>query len=215
MTRVEWQQLAPPTDPIALDRVKDALKPELENTQSSEWSKDLLLLALSTTGLTVVLAIGAFTLGGWELDMIPTRFFTLVPVLLIQLLAMVSCVAPRATRLGQFTVFLAPITFLLMVMLRPESEPTMNHPWVCSVSHFALAVLPLLIGFRVLAHAAISPWRAISAGLAAGSVGALLGELACGQGSTHIAMFHVPAWIFTAAIAYFVSRQIRPKSYAP
>ena len=47
------------------------------------------------------------------------------------------------------------------------------------------------------------------------AAGALLGELACGRGSAHVLLFHLPAWWLVAGAVVALARLQRPTSFAP
>lgn len=87
--------------------------------------------------------------------------------------------------------------------------------WVCTVSHVAVAVVPLTVALLLLRNAAFHPWRALVAGLCVGTTGAFLGELACAQGGLHVALYHLSAWALVAVAALAVSKSLQPRSFAP
>ena len=71
------------------------------------------------------------------------------------------------------------------------------------------------IGYRARRSFAATSWRFLAAGLAVGATGALVGELACGRGWQHVALYHVSAWLLVAAVSLIVGRRRSPLSYAP
>jgi hypothetical protein len=87
--------------------------------------------------------------------------------------------------------------------------------WVCSASHFALDLVPAWIALRALGGAAWTWPRALAAGVGAGTAGALLGELACRRGPTHVLVHHVGAWLAIVTLVVVVSRARRPRAFAP
>jgi hypothetical protein len=60
-----------------------------------------------------------------------------------------------------------------------------------------------------------SPLRSVVAGLAAGSTGAVVGELVCAQSAAHVALFHLTTWGAVGLAVVILSSTLSPRSYAP
>ena len=93
-----------------------------------------------------------------------------------------------------------------MVATRGEGGPSSSPEWLCTVTHLAVGIVPVALAVRMLSGAAFGVGRAVAAGLGAGAIGALLGELACGRGSAHVLLFHLPAWWLVAGAVVALAR---------
>lgn len=207
--------LARPPDPAALARVRAALDGELKLPPPRSWRKDLLLFALVSAGLTLAAALAIKATSGWTDAGFAGRAAGLASLAAIQLTGAYASISPRARRAQIATATLAPLAMLLLVLLRGPGQPSLASPWVCTFSHLGLASVPLTVGLLLVRRAAVTPLRALAAGLTAGTVGASLGELACGQGAAHIAVYHALAWALAVILALLVSRGLKPDSFAP
>ncbi len=87
--------------------------------------------------------------------------------------------------------------------------------WFCALSHAGADLLPLGLALHLLRKSAPSLPRALLAGVAAGSCGAMVGEAGCGQSWQHVLVFHGGAWLLIAGAALLLSRWLKPVSYAP
>lgn len=107
-------------------------------------------------------------------------------------------------------------TAVALVALRLSGgTPSPLPEWVCTASHLAAALPGALLALRALREVAPSPLRATVLGAAAGTTGALVGELGCGQGAAHVALFHLSAWAVVAAVVALAARSLERRSYAP
>jgi hypothetical protein len=140
--------------------------------------------------------------------------------LLIALLALavgggIASLAPRGRGWTAVMLVAAPLTMVALVGARGAGLPSATPGWVCSVSHVGLGLIPLAVGLWALRQSAWSWPRALTVGLGAGTAGAFLGELACHQGARHVLVHHLGAWLFIALACLAISRQLKPRSYAP
>jgi hypothetical protein len=179
------------------------------------WRGDALLLVLSTTAFTFVLVMTLGLLHGWAEGSPSRRVITVAFIAGVQLLACWAAIAPSARNAQRATLWLLPITMVALVALRETGAPLRTPPWACSAGHVLLGLGPLVIVLLLLRKAAITTNRALAAGAAVGSIGAISGEFGCGLGPLHVAEYHLPAWIFTIALTWWMSRQVRPASFAP
>lgn len=200
--------------PAALERIRAAARAELARAPRFDWRRDALRLFAITALLSVVVVTVAHFAGGWAVHA-GDRALTLTLLLSVQALGALAAFAPRARPLQLVTLSLAALGMVALVLLRGEGAPSASHGITCTLSHVALAIGPLVAGVALLRHAAFAPSRALAAGSAIGTVGAFAGELVCGQGARHVALFHVPAWLVAVGLALFVSRRLRPLSFAP
>ena len=87
--------------------------------------------------------------------------------------------------------------------------------WLCSISHLAVDVVPAGVALWLLRGGAWHPLRAVAAGLAAGTVGLLVGEIGCERGLAHVLVYHLGFWLVAAATFLLATRWLRPRSFAP
>ena len=87
--------------------------------------------------------------------------------------------------------------------------------WLCSISHLAVDLVPAGVALWLLRGGAWHPLRAVAAGLAAGTVGLLVGEIGCERGLTHVLIYHLGFWLVAAAVFLLATRRLRPRSFAP
>lgn len=215
MTRLDDAlQTRPPLSPDALARIQAAAHGELSRRARS-WRKDAARLVAVTFGLTAAAALSTELAGAWISSVLSMRWATLVLLVVTQLFAAYVAIAPgrRLARVG--AVLAAAAAMVALVALRGAGLPSSAPQWTCTVSHLGLDLLPAIAAVFLLRHLAPNPVRALVAGLSAGATGAVLGELACGRGSLHVLLFHVPAWIAVSLLTLVVSRRLRPLSYAP
>jgi len=203
----------PSVDAAALERARLAARAELGRPRRT-WRRDASLIIGSAAALTV-LALGlTFALGAW----VPHAGSQLAAVVLlfgVQVAGGYAAIAPRARVSRLAAVALAPAACAAMLALRGAGTPSATPPWVCTVSHLGLDVVPPGLLLVLLRNAAPSRSRALVGGLSVGTVGAVLGEVACGQGWEHVARYHLPAWLGVMGLAWLGARWLAPRSYAP
>ena len=74
---------------------------------------------------------------------------------------------------------------------------------------------PAGVALWLLRGGAWHPLRAVAAGLAAGTVGLLVGEIGCERGLAHVLVYHLGFWLVAAATFLLATRWLRPRSFAP
>ena len=127
-----------------------------------------------------------------------------------------SALSPRGRWLRLVGGLMAMASAATLVLMRGEaSAPSSVPAWVCALSHFAVGLGPLAVSVIALRASVFRPARALVAGLAVGTSGALLGELACAQDWRHVAGYHLTAWALIAVVEVVVSRFLKPRSFAP
>jgi predicted lipid-binding transport protein (Tim44 family) len=173
------------------------------------------LLTALLAGFTVVLAGALGIAGSWAVNVGPARFFDVALLLLAIGCGSWAAIAPPSRRRATLSLGSAALAMIATVALRGPGQPSSLPPWVCTVSHLGVDLAPLAFVLWRMRVAAPSVWRALAGGLAAGVPGAALGELACGQGARHVALFHLPAWLLVVALSWAASRKLRPTLFAP
>ncbi|HLK99195.1 MAG TPA: DUF1109 domain-containing protein [Myxococcaceae bacterium] len=127
-----------------------------------------------------------------------------------------SSLSPRGRWLRLVGGLMAMASAAALVLMRGSVAPVSSVPaWVCTLSHFAVGLGPLAVSVIALRACVFRPARALIAGLAVGTSGALLGELACAQDWRHVAGYHLTAWALIAVVEVVVSRFLKPRSFAP
>ena len=204
-----------PAPDEGMNQLRAAVFAELEVPPARSWRGDVLmvigvcwLLLLATAGVM-------FAAGQLEPALLLQRTLPLTALLVIGAVCAFASLAPRrpGQLLGGFVV--AVVGLVGLVMVRGEGHVSAAAPWVCTVSHLALGVGPLVLALALLRKSALSPARAALTGLGVGTTGAMLGELACGQSWAHVAVWHLSAWVGLAMVAMVASRRLVPRSFAP
>lgn len=136
-------------------------------------------------------------------------------LLLLQAAGAWAALAPGRALARGVTVLAAAAVMAELVIGRGAGLPSQTPPWVCTVSHVGFDLIPLVLVLRALRWMSPQPVRALVAGLVAGTVGALSGEVVCGQSARHVALFHLPAWLLVVLAALLLSRWLKPRSFAP
>ncbi len=202
---------APPT------AAKEACLRELAKGPSRRpWRTEALWLALAPLAAGALVGAGAFLAGAAEAAWVQGRALPLAVLALAGALGGALAVAPHRRGLRALAVALLLGAQVLLVLTRLDVHGVSAVPgWVCTANHVAVGLLPLGVALWLLRRAAHSPLRALTAGLSAGTAGALVGELACGQGAAHVAVFHLGAWAAVTALCVLLSRRQRRYSFAP
>jgi hypothetical protein len=207
----------PRRDGAALDRTLAAVRGELALKRPvRRWRTEVAWVVAASAGLGTAVALVLMAFGQLSVS------FLLGRAPLLALLAATSAVcawgglAPRARGLRLWGVGMALFSAAALVLARVpvQAEPTLPE-WICTASHVGVGSIPLIVAVVFLRNAAFQPLRAVVMGLSAGTTGAFLGELACGQGWRHVAGYHVSAWAIVAVAALVMSRSLEPRSYAP
>ncbi|WP_225412707.1 DUF1109 domain-containing protein [Stigmatella hybrida] len=127
-----------------------------------------------------------------------------------------GALSPHGRQARRVGIALSAVSAAVLVLGRatPHAAPTLSG-WVCTASHAGVALLPMAVALLTLRSAAFHPLRALNAGLAVGTAGALVGELACTQDWRHVAGYHLSAWALVAGVSLALSRFLKPRSFAP
>lgn len=199
----------------ASDRLRAAVFAELEVPAARSWRGDVLWV-IGVCGL-VAAAVGVALIAGGAATVthLADRAAAIAGLLAIGAGCAFTALAPRRrSRLG-VGFALAAIGMVGLVLARQTSSVSSAPAWVCTLTHFTVAVAPLLFGLSLLRKSAVDPIRAGLLGLAIGTTGAIVGELACEQSWAHVAIWHLGAWALVGAVAALAARRIVPRSFAP
>ena len=199
-------------------RVRDAAQEELRRVPVAvPWQRQALravaaLLAFSALALLVSVLAGIGP--GARLGEKAALFGVLLGA---QAVGIWSIAAPFSRRRLAVAVAAAAVAGLAVALARAGS-PGFAGPspdWLCSISHLAVDVVPAGVALWLLRGGAWHPLRAVAAGLAAGTVGLLVGEIGCERGLAHVVVYHLGIWLVAAATFLLATRRLRPRSFAP
>ena len=213
--RLDLLRPAPPKE-ASLAAVRAAMLAEAARPRTT-WRAMALRLMLALFGTTLLVGVAALGSGAADVATFASRWLTLSCLAVTgPLLAFVAAQPGRPWFKAVAWLFAAGSAAAL-VLTRPASVAALATApeWVCTASHVAMAVPAAAVGLWLLRGMAVSHWRAVAVGLAAGTTGALGGELFCGRDAGHVALFHLLAWGLSAsAVLGLAARQPR-RSYAP
>jgi hypothetical protein len=200
----------------ALARVRIAALAELRRAPvATSWRRQAGLVVAIWVAINIVAGgatlVAALATGR---DVI-ARAPLLAALLAVAAVGGVASLAPRTRPWTFFAGLAAVLTMAALVLSRGSGVPSSTPEWVCSVSHIGVGLLPLAVGLSALRQSAWTWRRAFTTGLAAGTAGAFLGELACHQGARHVLVHHLGAWVLVTIACVAISRRLRPRTFAP
>lgn len=209
------QQAANDPDPAAGLGLSAKLLAELDAKPARGWKGDLLLVVGLCAALISVAGAVMFFAGALDPALLVARAGNLVALFLVGAFCAFAAVSPR--KRGRVLAGFGAAAFGVagLVLVRGAGVVSTAAPWVCTLSHLSIGAGPLVAALLVLRKSALSSSRAALAGLAVGSTGAMLGELACEQSWAHVAVWHLGAWLGLAVLSVVVARRLVPRSFAP
>ncbi|WP_375759202.1 NrsF family protein [Corallococcus exercitus] len=212
-----WRSSPPRLDPRAMERALAASRAELALKRPvRRWRAQAVGLFAASAGLALAVAGVFLAVGRLTGAMLTGRAPMLAMLLSTGAVCSWGALSPRGRQLRWVGVGMALLSSALLVLTRAAPRgPSTLPEWVCTVSHVALALVPLVVAVVALRSAAFDPLRAAVAGLAVGTVGAFVGELACEQGPGHVATYHLGAWALLTLTTWALSKRLKPRTYAP
>jgi len=197
-------------------RVLDAARHELRaGRRVPRWYWHVAMIVGSTLGVVALAGAVLLAAGQTAAAVVAAHAVQLAFLVSASLGCGVAAFGPRL-RAGAIAIAASLAAAICLVALRADPAVASASPgWLCLVSHLAAGALPLGVALHVLRDCAPSLTKAVIAGFAAGSTGAMLGEIGCEQGPLHIAVWHLGAWAVVAAAVVVISRRLTPRSYAP
>lgn len=207
----------PRLDPKAMERALAASRAELALKKPvRRWRSQAVGLFAASAGLALAVMGVLLALGNTTGAMLRGRAPMLAMLLSTGAVCSWGAIAPRGRGLRWVGVGMALVSAVLLVLTRAAPHGPSSLPdWVCTASHLALALVPLVVALVALRSAAFDPLRAVVAGLSVGTVGAFVGELACEKGPGHVATYHLGAWALVMLATWALSQRIKPRTYAP
>jgi hypothetical protein len=211
----ELLSVADPSVGQASARLRAAVFAELEVPPARSWRGDVLWVVAACGLVASATAIALVAGGVASITHLTDRAAAIAGLLAIGAGCAFTSLAPR--RRGRLLIgfALAASGMIGLVLSRQTASVNSLPAWVCTFTHFTVGLAPLGFGLSLLRKSAIDPIRAGLLGLAIGSTGAIVGELACEQSWTHVAIWHLGAWALLGAVATLVSRRLVPRSFAP
>jgi len=206
-----------PADPATLGRALDVARQELaRNRAVRRWRSQAVWVFTSTVAMVVLMASVLLALKRTELSVLLSRAPLFGLLWLTGAVCAWGALSPRGKRwrLGGVVLAVASAAALVFARGSVHVEPALPE-WACTASQLAVGLGPLLVSLLALRGAVFRPMRALVAGLCVGTTGALVGELACGQGWQHVAGYHLSAWALLAVVEVGVSRSLKSRSFAP
>jgi hypothetical protein len=206
----------PPPKPSALEAARAAMRAEAARPRVS-WKSGAVRLIASSLGLAVLVAIFALGSGAADASTLASRWLTLLALSVVGPLLAWSSARPGSPWLRRGAWALAALSAAALVLTRPAQVASLSTTpeWVCTLSHLAVAMPAAVVALWMLRGMAFDLSRAVAAGLAVGTTGALLGELMCGRDATHIALFHLSSWTLAAIAVVALSTRLTRRSFAP
>jgi hypothetical protein len=208
---------APPANAAALQRALAGARAELALQRPvRRWRAQVAWVF--TTPVVLVLAIAGVLLiaGQASLPMLLGRWPLFALLWSTAGVCAWGALSPRGRHARRVGIALSALSAAVLVLSRATPhEASHLSGWVCTASHAGVALLPMAVALLTLRSAAFHPLRALNAGLAVGTAGALVGELACTQDWRHVAGYHLSAWALVAAVSLVLSRFLKPRSFAP
>lgn len=199
----------------ALSRARAAVLAEARLPRPPGWRQSVAVVCATLVGLLGLITGAGVAAGAISPEVLRLHLPAMLPVLAVALLAGLAAFVPGARRVRLAAAALAGSAAVLLVALRVPSQPLSSAPWLCTVSHVGVAVVPGLITLVLLRRSAFTLLRSVVAGLAVGACGAFVGELVCEQGPVHVLAFHLPAWAFSTAMVAWLSARLTRRSFAP
>lgn len=202
-------------DPASGLGIRAKVFAELEQPVARGWRGDLLLLVGLCAALMVVAGAAMFGLGALDPALLVARAGNLIALFLVGAFCSFAAIAPRRRGRVLAGFGAAAAAVIGLVAIRGTGVVSATAPWVCTLSHLSIGAAPLVVALLLLRKAAISGPRAALVGLAVGTTGAMLGELACEQSWMHVAVWHLGAWLGLAVVSVVIARRLVPRSFAP
>lgn len=207
----------PTTAESALQSARAMALAELRAAPTSRgWRREAVRLMGTVAGATLLGAAVVFGLNATVAsNLIASRLPGLLLLAVAQGTGLWAALAPGRSRWGAAAVVMAALGIAAVLTARGQPGAAALPGWICSASHLAAAVFPVLIVAMALRNAAWSARRAILAGIAVGSAGLIWGEIACERDVSHVVIHHGGAWLVLIVACVMASRLMPRRSFAP
>jgi len=198
----------------SLERARNALTAELKMRPGPSWKTTTMRAVAACWALMIATAV-ALMAAGDATPLLASRLPLIVSLALLTLLSAWLAIAPLSRAAPIVGTVLGMLAAIGLVLVRGAGLPSATPEWVCTVSHLGAGIIPLGFMIAALRRASPNPWRALAGGLAVGTTGAVIGELACSRGWQHVLTYHLSAWVMIAIVCAVLSLRSKPLSYAP
>jgi hypothetical protein len=208
---------APARDEQALKRARIAALAELRRAPAPRpWRRQAWLVVGGAVALTTAAGL-VVTLLNWPLPAPGMRLPGMALLLAAQALGLLAALKPGRSRLAEVSWVAAAAGALAVLVGRALGTPTPDATpgWICSATELLAGVAPLVLVLVGLREGGFSWRRAVTAGVALGAAGFIWGEVACQRGLLHVLLHHGGAWLALALACVYLSRRLRPRSFAP
>ena len=206
-----------PVDTASIERSRALLQAALKEPRPRSWKADAALLVLSSWGMAALVAVVLLMSGATGAELITRHGAALGLLFAVGTASAWAALAPPSGGRLFFSAALGFSGLIGLVGLRALgiTAPSALPQWICTVTHLGVGIAPLVVALMMLKKSAPHPLRAALAGLAAGTCGALIGEIGCAQPWQHVAVFHLSAWLALVAACAVFARRLSRSSYAP
>lgn len=197
-------------------RMLAALRPEMkEAPQKNRWRLELAGVVGSVLLLTAAIGGALLGSGNTSLSAIAARAGVFVMCGILCAFSAALALAPGLRRAQLVALLAFGFASIALVLLRTGQGASSTPEWVCTATHLGVGAVPLFIGLFALRRGGLRLFSGIALGVAAGTSGAMVGELGCARDSMHVLLFHVTAWAAVVAAGAALSVLVPPRSYAP
>jgi hypothetical protein len=203
-----------PPSAEALAKARAAFTLELTRPRRS-WKTGVLQASGTIVGVVVAVAGVLLSVGACTLDFLSSRAVTLASLITVGVVTTWASLRPQGRVARLASLGLVAASAALIVLMRGAGAESELPEWVCTVSHLGIGLAPAAVAIALLRNMAPNRLRAVVAGLASGATGAAVGEFGCAQSASHVAVFHLSAWVAVALLVAVVSAKLTPRSYAP
>jgi hypothetical protein len=206
-----------PTDEAALMRARLSALAELKRSPVARpWRRRVRLIVAGAVGLTVLAALGVAAINR-PLPAVGARLPGVALLLVAQVLGLYAALAPGRSPLAPVSWLAAAGGAVAVMLGRVLGGPAADGSggWICSSTELLAGLAPLAVVLAGLRDGGWSWRRAGTAGVALGAAGFIWGEVACQRDLLHVLLHHGGAWIVLTIACVYLSRWLRPRSFAP
>lgn len=216
MDRIDRElERLPPLPAASRDRMLAALREELPRGPGPhQWRAEIVRVVVAVLAVTAAIGVALIASGNASLAMMLDRLAVFAGGAALCAFAAYVALAPRGRRGQLIASILFPFAAVALVLVRRPVGVASSPEWVCTVTHLAASAVPLTVGLLALRRGGAGGLAGFALGVAAGTTGAMVGEVACGRDATHVLVFHVSAWALMVALGAVASHFLPVRSHA-
>ena len=205
-----------PLPPASRARLLEALRKELPAApRAHQWRVEIVRVVMAVLVVTAGLAAALVVSGNASLAVLGDRAAVFVGCSALCAFAAYSAIAPRKRRSQLVSSLAFLVAAAALVLVRRQTTVGSSPEWLCTATHVAASAVPLTFGLLALRRGGARAFAGLALGVAAGTTGAMVGEVACGRDATHVLLFHVSAWAAVVLGGAVLSRLVPVRSHAP